>query len=88
MTLEQAFPNDPHFVAKRVATELISSLEIPLGKTIARKLLEHCEPLRPDDPQPYAWISKKARDGIQAALEETLFKAMNIELGLPVDYRP
>lgn len=94
MDLEEAFPNDPRFVAKRVLTEgthrrvpgLRENTRIVLqviGEEVAVALINTSEPGRSPE-----WLAKKARDGVQKALEGTLFASMNVALGLPEDYRP
>lgn len=88
------FPNDPHFVAKRTILQGSvkntgelesdsSSTLVQIGEAVASSLLEI---QRPDDDT--GWLAKKGRDGIKAALEETLFKSMNIAMGLPEDFYP
>lgn len=92
--LEEMFPNDPHFVAKGVLlqgsvrntgeleTDSNSALA-QMGEAVAVALLGA---QRSYDN--LGWMAKKGRDGIQAALEETLFKAMNVAMGLPEDHHP
>ncbi len=89
--VEKAFPNEPEFIAKRLLLDEEGALVLVLqdiGQRIGKRLKEHCTPLRPDDELPYAYIAKHARDGVRVALEETLYAAMNEELGLPKDYQP